>query len=105
MSRKDSLRDRVYLVLQNSEDSRNSDVILWLKVLDLSGYRTKKMIDTDGSSKVVIPLEGLSIKQSDVQRIRAMIQNKKHQFLPTYEEVRKARKISEEEWEGWIRNQ
>lgn len=34
--RKETLKDKVLMVLQNNEDSRNNDVILWLKVLDLT---------------------------------------------------------------------
>lgn len=48
-------------------------------------------------------MEGFEIKQSDVQRVRAFIQNKKKLYLPTSEAVRKARKISQDSWEEWLR--
>lgn len=100
--RKETLKDKVLMVLQNNEDSRNNDVILWLKVLDLSWHRTKYIIEWD-QKYIRIPMEGFEIKQSDVQRIRAFIQNKKKLYLPTSEEVRKARKISQDSWEEWLR--
>lgn len=53
--KKETLKDKVLIVLSNSEDSRNNDVILWLKVLDLSGYRTKIVREDDGTMTVKIP--------------------------------------------------
>lgn len=103
--KKETLKDKVLIVLSNSEDSRNNDVILWLKVLDLSGYRTKIVREDDGTMTVKIPHQWLaSVKQSDCQRVRAQIQNKHGLYLPTNEAVRKGRKIGEEEWRLWTLN-
>lgn len=102
---KESLKSKVLIVLNNSTESRNNDVVLWLKVLDLSGYRTRIYREENGELTVSVPHQWLaSIKQSDCQRIRAQIQNKHGLYLPTDENIRKWRKIGAEEWRLWTLN-
>lgn len=44
-------------------------------------------------------------REDNIKRIRAKIQNEEHKYLPTTLEVARQRKISEEEWKAWSRNQ
>lgn len=52
---KESLKSKVLIVLNNSTESRNNDVVLWLKVLDLSGYRTRIYREENGELTVSVP--------------------------------------------------
>ena len=43
-------------------------------------------------------------REDNVKRIRAIIQNVEHKFLPTTWEVAKQRKINEDEWKEYVVN-
>lgn len=44
-------------------------------------------------------------REDNVKRIRAKIQNEEKKYLPTSLEVAKQRKINEEDWRAWSKNQ
>lgn len=44
-------------------------------------------------------------REDNIKRIRAKIQNEEHKYLPTTLEVARQRKINEEDWKAWSRNQ
>lgn len=44
-------------------------------------------------------------REDNIKRIRAKIQNEEHKYLPTTLEVARQRKIAEEDWRAWSRNQ
>ena len=44
-------------------------------------------------------------REDNVKRIRAKFQNEEKKYLPTTLEVARQRKISEEEWRAWSKNQ
>jgi hypothetical protein len=102
MASKVKLRDMVETVLKDNEETRNSDIKLtiaiWIK------YYPDYVLDTSQGDKSGIFLDALFIlpREDNVKRIRAKIQNEEKKYLPTDPEVRRKRKISEEEWYDYL---
>lgn len=94
------LKDQVEYCLKHYEKSRNSDIHLTIAVW-LKFYKDKVIIK-DG--KAFIDVESLFIlpREDSVKRLRAMIQNDGNKYLPTSYEVRKQRKIKEEDWRSQL---
>ena len=44
-------------------------------------------------------------REDNIKRVRAKIQNEEKKYLPTNLEVARQRKIAEEDWKAWSRNQ
>lgn len=102
MATKTKLRDMVEERLQNDEETRNSDIKLTISVW--RKYYPNYVLDTSQGDKSGIFLDALFIlpREDNVKRIRAKIQNEEKKYLPTDPEVRKKRKISEEEWYDYL---
>lgn len=91
-----NLKDKILNLLEYSSETRNSDDLLTEKIW--RKYHLDKLIFANG--QYCLPLINLKDvpSQDDIKRLRANIQNKEHKFLPTSQEVLKARKILEQEW-------
>lgn len=102
MADKVKLRDMVEDRLEKIEETRNSDIKLTIAIWQK--YYPDYVLDTSQGEKSGIFLDALFIlpREDNVKRIRAKIQNEEHKFLPTDPEVRKKRKISEEEWYDYL---
>lgn len=91
----------VIRVLVEDEQSRNSDIrltqCLWYRF-----YSSRMVTLEDG--KVAVRLADLFElpREDNIKRIRAVIQNVEHKFLPTDPDVRKKRGIQEEEWRKFL---
>jgi len=102
MPSKVKLRDMVETVLKDVEETRNSDIKLtiaiWIK------YYPDHVLNTSRGDKTGIFLESLYKlpREDNVKRIRAKIQNDEKKYLPTDPDVRRKRKISEEEWYSYL---
>lgn len=99
---KKKLRDMIEERLENVEKARNSDVTLTIEVW--KKYYPEYVLDTSQGEKSGIFLDALFIlpREDNIKRIRATIQNEEKKFLPTDPEVRRKRKISEEEWYDYL---
>lgn len=94
------LEEKVRHVLEKYPDTRNDDVQLTFFIIH--EYMPDQMQQIDGQWWV--STEALKrIREDNVKRIRARIQNEEHEFLPTVESVRNQRKIREEEWLAYTR--
>jgi hypothetical protein len=101
-----TLKDKILVCLQRDEESRNSDIrltqTLWWT------YHNSSIIkqEVDGEAVYFVKLRDLFTlpREDAIKRVRAIIQNVDHKFLPTKEEVRKQRKINEERWLTYVRN-
>ena len=85
-------------VLENDPESRNDDRRLTFEVLQfLKGNRIKDP---------VLTLKLRELRKlpafATIARVRAVLQNELHEYLPTSPEVRRQRRISEETWLTYI---
>lgn len=90
----------VYTTLEADEASRNSDIRLtqaiWYR------YFQKYLFKNDKDRWCVeLSLMFELPREDNIKRIRAKIQNEEKKFLPSDPEVRKQRKISEDDWYDW----
>jgi len=95
------LEQKIIYCLEKYPETRNSDTKL-TNAIWLEFYKDKLFSTADGNAAIkLIDLYNLPT-QDDVKRIRAKIQNEKHLFLPTSIEIRKKRKIKEEDWRKYL---
>ena len=98
---KKDLKKIILESLENCPDTRNSDIKL-TNFIWINYFPDLVSIDKDGEYTVkLLDLYKLP-REDNVKRIRAKIQNEEHLFLPTDPEVRKKRKISEQEWRIYL---
>lgn len=95
------LKEKVEYCLEKHPDTRNSDIRLtnsiWVE------YYSDKLLKDDKGRYMVRLLDLYDLPTEDhVKRIRAVIQNDEHKFLPTDEKVRRQRKIAEETWREYL---
>lgn len=94
------LRAKVLEILKEYPKARDSDIWLTIKLWTLK-YPT--LIDRSDPDNPKIALKDILTlpREDNVKRVRAKIQNEEGLYLPTSPEIRKQRKISEEEWKAW----
>ena len=96
------LKEKVIYCLEKYPETRNSDTKLTSAVW-LEFYKQFLFTAPDGTCAAIKLLDLYKIPHQDsVKRIRATIQNKENKFLPSDPEVRKKRKINEEEWRKFL---
>lgn len=102
--KQDHLKNRILFLLKEFPKTRDNDVYLTLKFwlhyyksrLDLTDPKNPKV-----SFKDIMDLP----REEHIRRIRAIIQNEEHKFLPIDPQVRKQRKISEREWSNYLQEE
>jgi hypothetical protein len=94
--RKDQLKLRVKILLEEHPETRNSDITLMIKM-----WQTYFQVGNE------INLGALYIlpTHDNIKRARAFIQNEEGLFLPTDEKVRRQRKIAEQDWLDWLQKE
>lgn len=100
---KDNLKDKVLAGLERCPEARDNDIKLlnWIWI----NYYPNLISKNDQGEYVVRLIDLYKLPREDnVKRLRAIIQNLEHRFLPTSEEVRKQRKIGEQEWRIYLAN-
>lgn len=92
-----NLREKVLRTLEQDEQSRNSDIRL-MQMIWFTYYRN--FLFKNELQNWCIRIANLYElpREDNIKRIRAKIQNVDKKFLPTSQEVRKQRKINEEDW-------
>ncbi len=100
---RDNLKDKVLDGLEKCPEARDNDIKLlnwiWLN------YYADHISKNEQGEYVVRLIDLYKLPREDAcKRIRAHIQNVEHRFLPTSEEVRKKRKIGEQEWRIYLAN-
>lgn len=102
MNKIENLTEKVKFVLEKYEWARNNDTML--QMLVIAEYYPEKMQSSPLSSDVLVETSVLYlIREDHIKRIRALL-NQKGLYLPTDENVRKQRRISQERWENYTRN-
>ena len=104
MKRHQALKSIVRDALRDDEQSRNSDIRLFNYILV---NRFSHFLLKDSNGDYVIKLKSLYDvpSQDNIKRARAVIQNGDHEYLPTTDEIRRKRQISESDWYYWLSTQ
>lgn len=91
-------KERVWSILEEHENARNNDLSLY--AIYIWKYEKGKLADID-TENPKLPLKNFQQMPplSSIKRARRIIQNDDNEFLPTDEDVRKARKIKQENYE------
>lgn len=98
-----NLKIAVLGILQDNPKARDSDqyltIMLWMR------YFPTRILELPDGSKAIKLRDVMDLPREDnVKRIRAIIQNVEGKYLPTSWEVAKKRKINEEVWREYCRN-
>src|SRR3990167_9348170 len=99
-----TLKSKILVCLEIHPETRNCDIALTCSIW--KEFYREHLTYADFNSgppyrgKLVVELEKLSIlpREDHIKRIRAVIQNKEGQYLPTIWDVAKQRGINEEKW-------
>lgn len=99
-----SLKAQVEYCLKEYPDTRNSDIALMIKIWE---QFYPKLIKKGSTGETGVWLKDLYElpREDNIKRHRAVFQNVLFKYLPTSLEVVKQRKINEEKWLEYIRNE
>ena len=97
-----TLKSKVEYVLKHYPESRNSDIILTIGVWKQFNSSLIRA-GTEGDAVYLKDLVYLP-REDNIKRVRAVIQNRELRLLPTSDEVRIKRGISEEQWREYLKN-
>lgn len=97
-----NLKEKVYKVLEVSERARNDDIHLQFHLIHT--FYPSWIMKTEDWQWWISRKASSIFKEDWIRRLRAKIQNEEKLFLPTDPEVRKQRKISEENWHYSMKN-
>jgi len=99
-----NLHKVVEYFLRENPALRDCDTSLQIAIIRKKYPSAVRVSQLDGMEYVaVFALKKFS--QDAIKRARARIQNEQGKYLPNDPEVRKARKIKQEEYEKWIRDE
>lgn len=95
------LRRKVISVLGKYPKARESDA--WLTIKIWCEFYPTKVIREEGKPPMIALDDILTLPKEDhCKRIRAVLQNDEHRFLPADPNVRRQRKISEDTWQKFL---
>jgi hypothetical protein len=97
----DTLRKKILECLKSDKSTRDSDVRL-TQVVWFRYYKEFLFVSPDERWSIRIGDLHKVPREDNIKRIRATIQNDEHLYLPESEEVRKQRRIKEDEWVAWL---
>lgn len=95
------LTKKVMYILEKYEWARNSDVMLHMILIN--EYFPESIVTFSEKEIFVNTLTLYRVREDHIKRIRARF-NAKGLYLPTDENVRKQRKISQEIWENYLKS-
>lgn len=98
------LKEQVKFVLQEYPETRNSDITLMLKIWEIY---YPQYIKKGASGELGVWLKDLYElpREDNIKRVRAIFQNTQGLFLPSDPAVRMQRKINEEQWLEFVRDE
>lgn len=101
---RNELKNQIIKILTDFPQSRDSDQYLTIKLWCI--FYPSRIIREEGKEPTIRLKDVMDMPREDhVKRIRAIIQNEEHRFLPTSLEVAKQRKINEAEWKAYVQKQ
>jgi hypothetical protein len=90
------LKDKVEKILRDYPETRNCDVLLTNKLIELY---FPQFYFLDSSGEIWINQRAkMAVREISVVRVRTMIQNEDGKYLPSDSRVRRVRRISEERY-------
>ena len=93
--------EKILFIFRKFINTRNCDWLLLTKIME-TYYNDRLYLAKDGHYYLRLDkLPDIMYDLGDFQRYRARIQNEDKMYLPTSEEVRKKRRISEEDHRQW----
>lgn len=95
------LTKKVMYILEKYEWARNSDVMLHMILIN--EYFPESIVTFSEKEIFVNTLTLYRVREDHIKRIRAKF-NSKGLYLPTDENVRKQRKISQERWGNYLKS-
>jgi hypothetical protein len=107
--RQNKIKNNVEKILAVNLKARDDDayltVMYWVTYSPHVIREDMANLTQDGKPKKFVYLRDiLELPREDsIRRVRAVIQNEENKYLPTTPEVRKRRKIAEEDWLEWAR--
>lgn len=94
-----NLKDKILYILEKYPETRDDDALLTFTIIREYYPDEVKLIE----DKWFISTKALRIiREDNVKRLRATIQNEEHRFLPTKSDVVKKRKINEQVWREYL---
>jgi hypothetical protein len=99
-----NLKEKILKTLSLYPETRDCDIELTTRIW--KEYYPKKLKYREADARYYVALDDLLLipREDHIKRIRAVIQNEEHKYLPRKMEVRKKRKIAEEEWRKALNN-
>lgn len=107
--RQNKIKDRVEAILKDNLKARDDDayltVVYWITYNPSLMREDPTNLTPEGKPRKFVYLKDiLELPREDsIRRVRAVIQNVEKKYLPTTPEIRKRRKIAEEDWLNWAR--
>jgi hypothetical protein len=102
--KKDDLKNKVSNILNEHPETRNCDIKLMIYLWN-KHFSAHIKVTNNGQQGIYLSSLYTLPTQESIKRVRAIIQNDEHRFLPTDEKVRRQRRVSEDEWRNWINQQ
>lgn len=98
----DTIKAKVRKILEDYPKSRDSDI--YLTAVYWQKHFPSRVFKNEENGHKFVYLKDLKdlTKQSDISRLRQVVQNVDGEFLPNSPEVRKQRKINEQEWKNYM---
>lgn len=108
--RQNKIKDRVEAILKDNLKARDDDayltVLYWVTYTPQFIREDPNTLTREGKPKKFLYLSDIIEnlpREDSIRRVRAVIQNVEKKYLPTTPEIRKRRKIAEEDWLNWAR--
>lgn len=97
------LKQQVLRILDEFPQSRNSDQ--WLTIKLWCVFYPSRIVRLENEEPMIRLKDIMDLPREDnVKRVRAIIQNVENKFLPTSLAIVKQRKINEELWREYLKN-
>jgi len=99
-----NLKQKILRMLASYPETRDCDIELTTRIWK-EYYQTKLKL-READARYYVALDDLFVipREDHIKRIRAVIQNVEHKYLPRKMEVRRKRKIAEEVWRRSLNN-
>ena len=94
------LKTQVENILSEFPKTRDSDITLMIHLWNK--YYPAHIKNTTGGQGIFLSSLYYLPTQEAIKRLRAVVQNDEHKYLPTDPKVRKQRRIKEEEFRSYI---
>jgi hypothetical protein len=96
------LKEKILYCLEHIPETRDDDMLLTFEII--RNYYPEE-IQLIGEKWFISTKALREIREDCIKRIRCVIQNREHRFLPTTQRVAEKRKINEKVWLNYLNNE